>query len=206
MPGKGVPTSSAGRINRDSAWVRLRAAVDTGILLKVPSTDLLAHKPCCKRQQRDGSSKSSRRSWGGTELSGSRARAGGTALSGTKVPVGTVVPLLSSSCPYKASRCRRAANLSLHRTGKPHLPHPGDSLRPRPIQIIHQPNLLQWLFLISGQPLLVPLASLKSPKGPQTPNKQDLASVHPVPLAEWPPAGHWWQLASVSSRAFPRCL
>lgn len=122
------------------------------------------------------------------------------------MPVGTIVLLLSSSCPYKASRCRWAANLSLHQTGKHRLPHPGDSLRPHPIQIMHQPSLSQWLFLTSGQPLLAPRAFLKSPKGPQSPNKQNLASVHPVPLVKWPPAGHWWQLASVCSRAFARCL
>lgn len=76
--------------------MRETAAVDTCVLLKVLSTDSLAHK-FPKLQQRDKNSRSTRNIQERMKLFGFRGRAGGDGLSGTEMMTVIIDSLLNSS-------------------------------------------------------------------------------------------------------------
>ena len=112
--------------------------------LKGPCTDLLGLNPS-EFQHRSSRLKGIRDIWGGTELSGIRTRAGGGSfLTDRSASIGYFSFSAPAPQSYKASRW--AAYLRLHQPGSYLFPHPGDSLRPCPTQLLGPSNLFPMAF------------------------------------------------------------
>lgn len=120
-------------------------------------------------------------------MSGLRMRAVGTAFFQTEVLVETIISFLN---PPPPSVQTQAATISEYPSTWLTLFLFPNSLRPCHIQIWGTPKLLPVAFLYKWHVLGHASIFLKSLKGSQNPDKQNLAIECPVPLAEQPSS---WQ-------------
>ena len=141
--------------------VRWRATGYTGVLLKSLSTDSFTHKHS-KLQKKDRSSKSARNTWGGTKLSGCKARVE-VQFCEIEVPAGTIFLLLSfPSQPAGADEHHILVSIYLVNViVSPPWWFPALPNSPT------WPNLFQRLIHIGGHPVTVLWIFLKSLKVPK---------------------------------------